>query len=757
MKNLSAVFSFFLIVLATYWSFHSLMPQSISKSTTPDDQFSTERALSHVLQISKEPHFVGAANHKVVRDYIVTELQKLGLKVELQEGYTGGDWGNLSKATNIISKIEGTGNGRSLVLMTHYDSNPHSSLGASDAGSGVAAILEGVRAYLATDKKPLNDIIILITDAEELGLNGAQLFVNEHPWTENIGVILNFEARGSGGPSYMLMETNGSNSKLIEHFVEADPEFPVANSLAYSIYKKLPNDTDLTVFREDADIDGFNFAFIDDHFDYHTAMDNYERLDRNTLEHQGSYLMPLLNYFSQENLSDLKSDTDFVFFNVPFFKMVTYPFSWILPMLILSVLVFIGLIIAGIRSKKIVLKEVGIGFLAFVAAVALSALIGFYAWPLLKGLYPQYNDILHGFTYNGHSYIAFFAMLSIAICFGIYSRIKEVRPVNLLVAPILFWLVICGYVAFNLEGASFFIIPVIAALVSFGILLRQEKPSILLLTLLAIPGLFILAPFVQMFPVALGLKILIASSLLTVLIFGLSLSVFGFYKSKKTLAIIFFIIAIFYFGKAHVHSGFDENRPNPTSLVYLLDADANKATWNTYNTALDSWTSKYITDDRVTSTEGHHFSSKYKTGFTYSSEAPVKNIDLPDIRMKQDTVINNERHVKICITPHRHVNRLELFSSTPFIECHANGIVFDKNYLKNRGDRLLTHYISHNEDTELYLVSKVNEPIEITLYESSNDLLNGIDFNIPQRASDAIPMPFVLNDAIIIKKTIRIE
>ena len=59
-------------------------------------------------------------------------------------------------------------------------------------------ILEGVRAYLALNKTPKNDIIILFSDAEELGLLGAQAFVEHHPWAKNIGLVLNFEARGSG-------------------------------------------------------------------------------------------------------------------------------------------------------------------------------------------------------------------------------------------------------------------------------------------------------------------------------------------------------------------------------------------------------------------------------------------------------------------------------------------------------------------------------------------------------------------------------
>ena len=220
-----------------------MMPQQVNVPKKAN-QFSVTKATEHVRNMAEKPHFVGAPAHKEVINYLEKALQNLGLESQLQEGYSAGDWGNLSKATNIISRIKGQDSGKALLLLSHYDSNPHSSLGASDAASGVATILEGIRAYLTENIIPKNDIIILFTDAEELGLNGAQLFVNNHPWAKNVGLVLNFEARGSGGPSYMLVETNQGNAKLIKAFNEASPPFPVANSMMYSIYKMLPNDTD---------------------------------------------------------------------------------------------------------------------------------------------------------------------------------------------------------------------------------------------------------------------------------------------------------------------------------------------------------------------------------------------------------------------------------------------------------------------------------------------------------------------------------
>ena len=45
----------------------------------------------------------------------------------------------------------------------------------------------------------------------------------------------------------------------------------------------------------------------------------------------------------------------------------------------------------------------------------------------------------------------------------------------------------------------------------------------------------------------------------------------------------------------------------------------------------------------------------------------------------------------------------------------------------------------------------------LELYESSFDLLTNTQFTVPERNKNMIPKPFVLNDAIVVKKTIVIE
>ena len=760
MKKTPTVLTLLLVILATYWSFRVLLPHYNPDEVVVDTEFSTNRALQHVKEISKEPHGVGFPAHTTVRNYITNELKNLGLETSLQEGYTSGDWGNLSKAENILARIKGSESGKALLLLSHYDSSPHSSHGASDAGSGVATILESVRAFLKTNTTPKNDIIILISDAEELGLNGADLFVDKHEWLKDVGLVLNFEARGSGGPSYMLMETNKGNSKLISEFIAANPEFPVANSLAYSIYKMLPNDTDLTVFREEGDVEGFNFAFIDDHFDYHTAMDNYERLDRKTLAHQGSYLMPLLIHFSNADLTNLKSLDDNVYFNVPFFKMVSYPFTWIMPMLTIAIIFFIILLISGFKKKVLKGKDILKGFIPVLFTLVINGIVGYYSWTFLKWVYPAYRDILHGFTYNGHAYILAFTLFSLGTCFYAYYKFKVIKTANLLVAPFIIWILICGLVAIYLKGAAFFIIPLYSFLVAFYVHINQKNPNPFLLVFLGIPALFIFAPLVQMFPVGLGLKMMVASTLLTTLIFFLLLPLVTKYRKKGALAFLSFLLFAGLMVSAHMNSSFSKERPKPTSLLYVLNVDDDEAMWATYEHQLSDWTSQYITkkvvDNKLTKKV---ISSKYGSNFTYTNDAPLKNVPKPTVEVQLDTVINAIRNIRLCITPNRPINRLELFTNDiDVLKANVNGVELSEHFLQNRNSgRLITNYISDKNYTDITLEIPKDKEFELTIYEASNDLLDNALFTIPERKEDQIPMPFVLNDAILTIQKVKFE
>ncbi len=770
MKRLSHILSLLFILFLVYISFRSLMPYKVSDLNNPVTAFSTERALKQLKVISKEAHYVGTPAHAEVREYILQELRKMGLEPEVQEGFNLSNfWGysNLIKPQNILARIKGSGDGKAVMLLSHYDSAPHSaSKGASDAGSGVVTILEGVRAYLASGATPKNDIIICITDAEETGLDGAELFINEHPWAKDVGVAINFEARGSGGPSNMIVETNGGNANLIKGFKEAGVEYPVATSLMYSIYKLLPNDTDSTVLREDGDIDGFFFAFIDDHFDYHTVNDSYENLDRTTLEHQGTYIMPLLHYYTQADLNDIKSEEDYVYFDTAVAKFVAYPFSWIWPMVTIAIILLIMLLVYGFKKGSLTISPVTRGFGVFLITLVLGGGLFFLLWELIKVLYPSYNDMLPVFIYNGHWYILAFVLLGFSLCMGIYHKMtKAQHTASTIVAPLAIWIIINILLAVYLKGAAFFIIPVFFGLAALFLLIRQQSPNKMLLLLLCAPAIFLFAPLIQFFPVGLGPDFLFASVIFVVLLFGLLLPVLGFFRNKKILAILSLLISFLFFAIAHSKSDASPERQAPNSLIYYHNADTNKAYWATYNKVLDDWTRGYLGDapDDATKYIGNAAGSKYNTSYSYAKETAV--IDLPEstLTITNDTVVDGIRHTALVIAPQRAVNQIRMYTdvTTPLAHMEWNGKVVAPDstetlFKRRRSRGILSYYVTQGDQLEFKFAVPQGVHPTFTLKEFSYDLLDNPKFTVSARPEHLMPKQFVPNDAVVVERTIDI-
>lgn len=768
MKKLSAILSFLFIIAISFYSFYSLMPQSGDVDIVPANEFSIERSMRTLIEISKEPHYLGSPAHEEVRKLLISELRKLGFDPHIQEGFSlNPSSKTLNKPINIVARMEGTERGKALLLLSHYDSAPVPSYGASDDASGLVTILEGFRAYLASGKRPKNDIIILFSDAEELGLDGAKLFINEHPWAKDVGLVLNFEARGTSGPSNMIVETNGGNSNLIAEFIKANPQYPVASSLMYSVYKMLPNDTDSTIFREDADIDSFFFAFIDDHFNYHTANDNIHNLDTYSLAHQGSYLLSMLHHFADADLTKLKSTSDNVYVNFPIVKMISYPFSWIWPMIIIACIVFLALIFYGFKKRRFNGKSILIGFAPLITTLLISGIAGYYGWKLLIYIYPQYTEIQQGFTYNGHWYIAFFVSLSLAISFAVYKKFNRNRnESSLYVAPLFLWILINIAVAIFLKGAAFFIIPVFFGLLSFYIMLRQGHPNLLAMAILATPALAIFVPLIQFFPVGLGLKMLVISCIFTVLVFGLLLSVVSYYRLKKVLSILSLLFAVFFFIKAHSKSDFSENRKKPNSLLYYEDADSEKAFWVTYDKNIDVWTKKYLgekPDDASMYLDRASY-SKYGFNYTFATETPKRNILPSEIVLMKDSVFDNLRNVHLTIIPKRRINKLELYSANEvsFIDLKFNGKnadVSDSNTLY-RGTlnlSLINYYVSPNDSLKVDFTVKKDTDVSFKLMEYSFDLMDNPNFNMEKRLDYMMPKPFVATDATVLKHTFSVD
>lgn len=763
--KLYSIVALVIFIISIWYVFYDFSPQYRTDFNSKETEFSTDRAFEHVKEIAKLPHYTGTVEHSHVRNYIIAQLEKLNLKVHTQQDFTLTSSGVFTIPQNIIAKIQGKNpEAKSLLLLSHYDSASHSSKGASDAGSGVAAILESLRAYLEKGNQPEHDIIICFSDAEELGFIGAKLFVDNHEWAKNVGLVLNFESRGSGGPSNMIVETNHGNAKLIRAFAESNVQNPLGTSLMYSVYKLMPNDTDSTVFGENADIPSFFFAFIDDHFDYHTALDTPERLDKRSLAHQGDYAFNLLQHFSKMSLDDkFEAESDMVYFNLPEFGLFYYPFSWIWTMYTACVILFLFLLYLGFKYKSLSRREIFTGFLPLLMTLLFSLLLGYFGWKVILWIYPQYDEILQGFPYNGHNYIFAFVCLSLSFAFAVYARFrKKLNPHNSLVAPIIFWFIICALINVYLPGAAYFILPLGFAIVVFALSTFREIPNLFLVWLMYTPAIGLIIPLIQFFPVGLGLNMIVVSTVLCALLFSLMNGFLGYLPFQRALSSILFLLGIAYLIVSHVNSEFSKDKPKPNSLVYTVDHVSEKAYWNTYDNQLDEWNRPFFKD--TVSPENTAFQSKYSTLFTKSSEAQFVNFKPSYFNISIDALDNESVKVNLKISPQENIKRIEIRADKTynFEEFEVNQQKADSIYTKANAyhwfkkrysSRLLTYHVVNQEDLNIEFIGKLPLP-EFEIFEIRFDLMQNDKLNVPKRPPFMIPKPFVVNDAIIVKQSI---
>jgi hypothetical protein len=236
-----------------------------------------DKARSHIemlaATIGSRP--AGSRAAARARAYLVDELRQIGFEVRLQStDSTDESRGLTVPVTNIIAFRDGT-RPEAIALVAHYDSVPDAS-GALDDALGVAVCLEAARALVAEPR--IHSLAVLLTDAEEYGLMGARAAVRDPDVAARVRAFLNFDGTGAAGIPMMFEAAAGP---AIEAWA-ANAASPEGASFSTEIYRRLPNDTDFTIFKT-LGVSGLNFAPVDDSYAYHTDRDVPDRVESETL------------------------------------------------------------------------------------------------------------------------------------------------------------------------------------------------------------------------------------------------------------------------------------------------------------------------------------------------------------------------------------------------------------------------------------------------------------------------------------------
>jgi hypothetical protein len=716
-------------------------------ASAPQDVFSADRALVHLNAFATAPHPIGSAEHDRVRDYLVSQITALGITPEVEHG-TGVTprYEVAGTVENIVARLKGTsGAADAVALVAHYDSVP-AGPGAGDDGAGVAALLETLRALRAGP--PLrNDILFVITDGEEDGLLGASAFVAENPAAKDVRVAVNFEARGNSGESQMF-ETSAGNGLLVQLFAQATPH-PSGSSLTYEIYKHMPNDTDMTVFKK-AGAAGLNFAFIGHWEAYHTPLDNPQLLDRGSLQQHGENALSLARAFGNADLTQLE-DRDSVYFSLPGNFFAHYSNRLLRPLALLSGVFLLGVIFYANGAWQTRWLPILGSLLIHIGVVLLLLLIGL---GFVLGVHWLHAHALPegGLDQNGLYVLGLFSLLA-AVLTMLYSLIrKRIAPPAFFLGGALLIFVLAVVTTRWLPGGSYlFVWTLLAGLLATVVAAfrpgRLSLLSALILCVLSLPALLLFVPLLKGFYTALGFNS-VGAPLLSVTFCLLFLLLFPFLdavleSAGKLVTIVALAAALILCIVAAKTTLYSADHPKPSLLSYALDADTGKAIWTSSANRIDAWTAQYLGTTPSRGKLPDFVPDWYPIAFL-QHEAPAITLAPPQAELLENSSDGATRTLHLHITTPRHARTLHVgLTQTEVLSASVNG------HDLGRPAEARWHQPGHwgfdyanppAEGIDLQLRVQSSGPVAFVVVDRSSGLPTIPGEKFPPRPADSMPI-----------------
>ncbi|GAA4147905.1 M20/M25/M40 family metallo-hydrolase [Streptomyces tunisiensis] len=567
----------------------------------PADTFSAARAAAHVREIATVPRPSGSTAHTQAREYIVRTLTALGLDTRVHTGAAASHRPDLSpigadsryadlRLRNVVARVPGTAGTRPVALVTHYDST-EAGPGANDAGVPVSVLLETARA-LREGPPPRNDVLFVFTDAEESGLLGAQALVAEPGTLPPDTVILNFEARGSRGPSLMF-ETGPDAGWLVRALTESAPDAR-ADSLLDAAYRYMPNLTDFTVFQE-AGHQGMNLAYLDGYTHYHGAGDTPERVDPATVQHQGEQALGLARALASADLNSTPAGDSAYFRLGAWF--VSYPLGAALPAALATAGLGLALLLRLRARGALTVGAVLRGFAVALGQLLLAAGAAFGLAPLVAARHPEfahYYDIgAHGPPLVG------FLSLTLAVGCALALIARRWAGARAQVAgAVLLWIVLSVLSAVTLPGGSHvFVWPTLGLLSAAAVLTSRAGATaggrVLAAALGTVPAALLVFPLVPLLTNALGLGLVAVPVAVAALLAALLPGVLP--VLPRLLPVTAAVVATAVLAAAALLPP-EPGNPVRADLLYLWDADRRTGHWIS-GVPADDWSGDFLPAD----------------------------------------------------------------------------------------------------------------------------------------------------------------
>ena len=442
------------IILGLAVVLSGLLAHGLFTMPTPKDAeaegFSSARVVKDIEVISKEHHSVAHPVERArVREYLVERLKGLGadtVKTYEYDSLVGPKNKHVLyafDAVNVLAEFapdNATDSTAYLMFVAHYDSRYSQpmpkdtvwSYGAADDGYGVGVILETMSHLLTDHKDWKQGVKVLFTDAEEVGMMGmTAMWENDREVFDNVGLVINVEARGPYGPALMFEACPG-NEKVLDLYADA-AKYPFTYSLTTVVYQFMPNFTDFTIIKDS--LPGLNFSTIDDVNHYHTDLDNFNNISEKSIQHYGAQILPVAKkYLSSEEYSHkdaLRSNKDVVNFSIPALGLLTFSKNgYTILCVVIFVLFLLSFALEGFRGRLKAMRVFKTSGIVLGSALGVLALGELYAYACAAGVGAKFKlfGIVQGIPFDNAAIALFIALVfSGAMLVYFNVRTKAVR------------------------------------------------------------------------------------------------------------------------------------------------------------------------------------------------------------------------------------------------------------------------------------------------------------------------------------------
>jgi len=668
---------FIMVCAAIVYRFQA--PPAVNENAT-SESFSALRASEHLKHIAKAPHSGGTPEHQRVREYITAQCRAMGLQVDIQDALGLNQYGSYalsSNVKNIIATLPGRNPQGAILVVSHYDSQPNT-FGASDDGAAVVAKLETIRALMEHDQLD-HDIIFLFTDQEEVGLLGAEAFASLHPLMDRIKVVLNYESRGNSGLAYCF-EVSDENGWIVRQFARA-AKHPIANSMAYEVYKLMPNDTDFTVFRRHQ-LAGLNQANVDGYVHYHSMTDNLENIDLRIVQHHGDNMLSMILHLGNLDLQNTKAP-DITFYNPIGSWMIYYPSVLDLPLVLVAILLLILTVVWSFKAQEINWKQLLWGILVFLGSAVVTLIMVTLLTKLLLWINPHYEHFYSNNYYNIHWHILAMIGLWLVTNGLIYRKLwNRIGPRALSLGAFIVLALLMVAVQFTLPTASYlFYTPIIAfMLVNLFVMVRTSTEGQVWTKALApLVALCLWIPVAVILFVVFSLELPQAGTFLLIMLWAALIPSMEFVERKLQGASYKLGLGLLILGLVvgQLKSSINPEQPLQTALSYIHDFDEGQSSYISTG-SLDDWNAQYV------DTESQQPFAEYNQDWmVWRGEAPQYQLSPAQVEIKSDTTINGSRQLLFDVLPAGHVTGVRLeFANAIDIQVNGRALAQPVDYLR---------------------------------------------------------------------------